>query len=126
MNRIRLRLVRGVDQKIPNSDIVRKKIFRNLNLQRTIWKNLPNYDTIDKKLYVDRLYYHRAGKKELPTKIIVVVDQSGSMLEAMVQTVILASIFAELPKVEVDLLAFDTSYRFNQVCKRPLRSVIKH
>ena len=95
-------------KKVPNPDIVPKKVFRNLDLQRTIWKNLPNYDIQERKLYVDRLYYHRAGKKELPSKVVIVVDQSGSMVEAMVQTVILASIFAQLPKVNVDLLAFDT------------------
>jgi len=95
-------------KKVLNPDIVPKKVFRNLDLQRTIWKNLPNYDTKERKLYVNQLYYHRAGKKELPSKVVVVVDQSGSMVEAMVQTVILASIFAQLPKVNVDLIAFDT------------------
>jgi uncharacterized protein with von Willebrand factor type A (vWA) domain len=38
-----------------------------------------------------------------------VVDQSGSMVNAMVQCTILASIFAGLPNVDVHLLAFDTS-----------------
>ena len=40
--------------------------------------------------------------------MIVVVDQSGSMVNAMVQCTILASIFAGLPRVDVHLLAFDT------------------
>ncbi len=38
----------------------------------------------------------------------MVVDQSGSMLDAMVNCTILASIFAGLPKVEAHLIAFDT------------------
>jgi len=95
-------------RKIPNPDIVPKKVFRNLDVKRTIWKNLPNWNGNDKKLYVDQVFFHRAGKKTLPSKIIVVVDQSGSMVEAMVQTTILASIFAGLPNVEVELFAFDT------------------
>ena len=40
--------------------------------------------------------------------MIVVVDQSGSMVDAMVQCTILASIFSGLPNVDVHLLAFDT------------------
>lgn len=40
--------------------------------------------------------------------MIVVVDQSGSMVDAMVQCTILASIFAGIPNVDVHLLAFDT------------------
>ncbi len=95
-------------RKIPNPDIVPKKVFRNLDIKRTIWKNLPNWNGNDKKLYVDQVFFYRAGKKTLPSKIIVVVDQSGSMVEAMVQTTILASIFAGLPNVEVELFAFDT------------------
>src|SRR5262245_18240799 len=40
---------------------------------------------------------------------MVVVDQSGSMVDAMVQTAILSSIFAGLPRVDVHLIAFDTN-----------------
>ncbi|UJG44106.1 MAG: VWA domain-containing protein [Candidatus Heimdallarchaeum endolithica] len=113
-------------KKVPNPDIVPKKVFRNLDLQRTIWKNLPNYDIQERKLYVDRLYYHRAGKKELPSKVVIVVDQSGSMVEAMVQTVILASIFAQLPKVNVDLLAFDTKViDLTKYVNDPLEALLK-
>jgi hypothetical protein len=38
----------------------------------------------------------------------VVVDQSGSMTDSMVNCTILASIFAGLPKVDVHLIAYDT------------------
>jgi Mg-chelatase subunit ChlD len=92
-----------IDRSVPP-----KRIFRNLDLKRTLWKNLTNWNDKEKRLYVDRLYYHHAAKKKLPTRIIVVVDQSGSMVEAMVQCTILASIFAGLPRVEVHLFAFDT------------------
>ncbi|WP_245567466.1 vWA domain-containing protein [Nocardia vinacea] len=40
--------------------------------------------------------------------MIVVVDQSGSMVDSMVNCTILASIFAGLPKVDVHLIAYDT------------------
>ena len=43
-----------------------------------------------------------------PARLIVVVDQSGSMVDAMVNCTILASIFAGLPRVDVHLLAYDT------------------
>lgn len=92
-----------IDRSVPP-----KRIFRNLDLKRTLWKNLTNWNDKEKRLYVDRLYYHHAAKKKLPTRIIVVVDQSGSMVESMVQCTILASIFAGLPRVEVHLIAFDT------------------
>ncbi|MBI5927997.1 MAG: VWA domain-containing protein [Chloroflexi bacterium] len=91
-----------------NRSIPPKRVFRNLDLKRTIWKNLTNWNDEDKRLYVDRMYYKHTGRKRLPTRLIVVVDQSGSMVDAMVQCTILASIFAGLPDVDVHLLAFDT------------------
>ena len=83
-------------------------MFRNLDLDRTIWKNLTNWSPEEERLYVDRLYYRQTARKTLPQRLIVVVDQSGSMTNSMVNCTILASIFAGLPKVDVHLIAYDT------------------
>lgn len=104
---LRLQVAQTVSGKIDRS-VPPKRVFRNLNLKRTIWKNLTNWNPEEERLYVDRLYYHHTAKKKTPTRLIVVVDQSGSMVDAMVQCTILASIFAGLPNVDVHLLAFDT------------------
>ncbi len=100
---MRQAMSRVQDRRIPP-----RRIFRNIDMKRTIWKNLPNWDPAARRLYVDRLFYRHAAKKSLPTKLIIIVDQSGSMTAAMVQTTILASIFAGLPNVDVALIAFDT------------------
>ncbi|HEY8505356.1 MAG TPA: VWA domain-containing protein [Gemmataceae bacterium] len=93
-----------IDRSVPP-----KRVFRNLDLKRTIWKNLIHYNPGDGRLYVDQLFYRHTASKELPKRLIVVVDQSGSMVDAMVQSAILASIFASLPKVDVHMFAFDTN-----------------
>jgi Mg-chelatase subunit ChlD len=99
------RAARGrIDRSVPP-----KRVFRNLDLKKTIWKNLVNWDARDAKLHVNQLYYRQTGNKVLPKRLIIVVDQSGSMVDAMVQTAILGSIFATLPKVNVNLIAFDTN-----------------
>ncbi|MEU2588577.1 VWA domain-containing protein [Streptomyces avermitilis] len=85
-----------------------KRTFRNLDLDRTIWKNLTNWSPEEERLYVDRLYYRHTARKTTPQRLIVVVDQSGSMVDSMVNCTILASIFAGLPKVDVHLIAYDT------------------
>ncbi|MEV6298969.1 VWA domain-containing protein [Actinoplanes sp. NPDC051861] len=92
-----------IDRSIPP-----KRVFRNLDLDRTIWKNLPNWNPEDERLYVDRLYYRQTAKRVTPARLIVVVDQSGSMVDAMVNCTILASVFTGLPKVDVHLIAYDT------------------
>ena len=85
-----------------------KRVFRNLDLDRTIWKNLTNWSPEEERLYVDRLYYRHTARRTTPQRLIVVVDQSGSMTDSMVNCTILASIFAGLPKVDVHLIAYDT------------------
>jgi hypothetical protein len=95
--------VGALDRSIPP-----KRVFRNLDLDRTIWKNLTNWDPEEERLYVDRLYYRHTARKTTPQRLIAVVDQSGSMVDSMVNCTILASIFAGLPKVDVHLIAYDT------------------
>jgi hypothetical protein len=95
--------VGAIDRSVPP-----KRVFRNLDLERTIWKNLTNWSPQDQRLYVDRLYYRHTARRTSPARLIVVVDQSGSMVDSMVNCTILASIFAGLPKVDVHLIAYDT------------------
>ena len=95
--------VGAIDRSVPP-----KRVFRNLDLDRTIWKNLTNWSPEEERLYVDRLYYRHTARKTTPQRLIVVVDQSGSMVDSMVNCTILASIFAGLPKVDVHLIAYDT------------------
>ncbi|MFI7633023.1 VWA domain-containing protein [Nonomuraea sp. NPDC049400] len=92
-----------IDRSVPP-----KRVFRNLDIERTIWKNLTNWSPEDQRLYVDRLYYKQTARRTTPARLIVVVDQSGSMVDSMVNCTILASIFAGLPKVDVHLIAYDT------------------
>src|SRR5262249_7047242 len=95
--------VGALDRSVPP-----KRVFRNIDLDRTIWKNLTNWSPEEERLYVDRLYYRHTARKTTPQRLIVAVDQSGSMVDSMVNCTILASIFAGLPKVDVHLIAYDT------------------
>jgi Mg-chelatase subunit ChlD len=85
-----------------------RKVFRNLDLKTTLRRNLKNYDEESGKLLVDRVYFYAAERKKKPWHVIVVVDQSGSMLESAIFSAVMASIFAELPAVKTSLVLFDT------------------
>jgi hypothetical protein len=95
--------VGALDRSVPP-----KRVYRNLDLDRTIWKNLTNWSPEEERLYVDHLYYRHTARKTTPQRLIVVVDQSGSMVDSMVNCTILASIFTGLPRVDVHLIAYDT------------------
>lgn len=85
-----------------------RKVFRNLDLKTTLRRNLRNFDPDSGKLLVDQLFFYAAERKKKPWHVIVVVDQSGSMLESAIFSAVMASIFAELPAVKTSLVLFDT------------------
>ncbi len=85
-----------------------RKVFRNLDLKTTLRRNLQNFDSDSGKLLVDQLFFYAAERKKKPWHVIVVVDQSGSMLESAIFSAVMASIFAELPAVKTSLVLFDT------------------
>lgn len=85
-----------------------RKVFRNLDLTRTVHRNLKNYDVPSGRLLVERLYFYAAERKKRPWHVIVLVDQSGSMLESAVFSAIMASIFAGIPAVRTSLVLFST------------------
>lgn len=86
-----------------------RRVFRNLDLKRTLRKNLQRWDASRKLLLVDDVYYFAAERNKRPWHIIVCVDQSGSMLDSAIFSAVMASIFAELPGVRTSLILFDTS-----------------
>jgi Mg-chelatase subunit ChlD len=85
-----------------------RRVFRNLDLKTTLRRNLKNFDRDSGRLLVDRLFFYAAERKKKPWHVIVVVDQSGSMLESAIFSAVMASIFAELPAVKTSLVLFDT------------------
>jgi len=85
-----------------------RRVYRNLDLKRTVRRNLHNFDAPSRKLLVDRLFFHAAERKSRPWHIIVAVDQSGSMLDSAIYSAVMASIFVELPSVRTSLFLFDT------------------
>ena len=95
-------------KKLPNST-TSNKIFKNLDVKKTIRNNLKNYNIEDKTIFVDKLYFNQNIKKYNPWHIIILIDESGSMMDSVIYSSIMASIFANLPYLSIKLIIFDTS-----------------
>lgn len=95
-------------KKLPNS-AASNKIFKNLDVKKTIRNNLKNYNIEDKTIFVDKLYFNQNIKKYNPWHIIILIDESGSMLDSVIYSSIMASIFSNLPYLSIKLVIFDTS-----------------
>jgi Mg-chelatase subunit ChlD len=86
-----------------------RRVFKNLDLRRTIRKNLHNWSDERRRLLVDKVFYFAAEKNKRPWHVVVCVDQSGSMLDSAIFSAVMASIFAELPGIKTSLVLFDTN-----------------
>ena len=95
-------------KKIPNSNTT-NKIFKNLDIKKTIRYNLKNYDIKNKTIFTDKLFFNQNIKKYNPYNIIILIDESGSMLDSVIYSSIMASIFANLPYLSIKLVIFDIS-----------------
>ena len=60
-------------------------------------------------LLSERPLFNARVKRHLPWDVILCVDQSGSMLDSVIYSAVLAGIMASLPAVRVKLVLFDTS-----------------
>ena len=84
------------------------KSSRNIDYKRTIKANLKNFDTEENRLVVDKVYFNDRVKKYNPWNVIIAVDESGSMLDSVIHSAIMAGIFSKLPMLKTNLVIFDT------------------
>ncbi len=87
----------------------RLKVLRNLDWRRTIRANLKNYDRQRKQLVLGELHFWSRVDHQVPWQIVMAVDCSGSMLDSVIYSAVMAGIFKGLPALRVSLIAFDTA-----------------
>jgi Mg-chelatase subunit ChlD len=87
----------------------RLKVAGNFDWRRTIRKNLKNYDADRRRIVVEDLFFFSRIKRHLPWHIIMAVDLSGSMMDSVIYSAVMAGIFNGLPAMKVSLFAFDTA-----------------
>ena len=98
-----------------------QRTFNNTDWRKTIQRNLKNWDTERQRLIADRIFYKQKQKKKSGWHIVVSVDQSGSMLDNLVHSAIMAAIFSALPSVSVSLVMWDTRIvDFSHIADDPL------
>ena len=83
--------------------------LRNLDIQRTIRKNLAHYDRESRRLMLEQVYFNGRVKRYNPWRVILAVDESGSMLSSVIHSAVMAGIFAKLPMLDTRLVIFDTA-----------------
>lgn len=85
------------------------KSAQNFDAPATIRANLKHYDRERRQLVIERPYFNARIKRNLPWDVVLCVDQSGSMMDSVIYSAVIAGIMSALPAVRVRLVVFDTS-----------------
>lgn len=83
---------------------------RDFDVHRTIRANLGHYDPEQRKLSIEDAYFFSRTRRTIDRwQVILLVDQSGSMVRSVVHAAVTAACLWGLPGVGTHLVAFDTA-----------------
>jgi len=88
----------------------RFRIASDLDFRRVLKDNLRHYDPDRRRLTVERLHFFARNQRHMKTwQVILLVDQSGSMLDSVIHSAVTAACLWGLPGIRTHLVAFDTA-----------------
>ncbi len=82
---------------------------RNLDIRKTIRRNLKHYDSESRQLVLQDVYFSNRVKRYCTWRVIIAIDESGSMVGSVIYSAVMAQILAQLPFTDVKLVIFDTN-----------------
>ncbi|GAB4213444.1 MAG: VWA domain-containing protein [Sandaracinaceae bacterium] len=83
---------------------------RNFDFRRTLRANLRRWDPKARRLYLEKAFFFARTKKHLDEwQVILLVDQSGSMVGSVIHSAVTAACLWGLPGIRTHLVAFDTA-----------------
>jgi Mg-chelatase subunit ChlD len=85
------------------------RIARNFDFRRTLKANLQHWSPRQRKLYLERPHFFaRTRRFSERWQIVLLVDQSGSMVSSVIHAAVTAACLWSLPGMKTHLVAFDT------------------
>jgi len=103
------------------------KVAKNFDAKTTIQRNLKYYDPETRKLYIQTPYFYSRIRRQVDRwQIIILVDESGSMMDSVIHSAVTASIFFGIRALRTHLCLFDTSVvDVTQDCTDPVETLMK-
>jgi Mg-chelatase subunit ChlD len=87
----------------------RWKQARDFDMTRTLRANLGHYRPDERRLYIETPHFFGRTRKHVEQwQVILLVDQSGSMVDSVIHSAVTAACLWGLPGVRTHLVAFDT------------------
>ncbi|MBA7934792.1 VWA domain-containing protein [Klebsiella sp. RHBSTW-00215] len=85
-------------------------LARNFDFKNTLRANLKHWDPQRSKLYIESpKFISRIKRHSEQWQLVLLVDQSGSMVDSVIHSAVMAACLWQLPGIRTHLVAFDTS-----------------
>lgn len=103
------------------------RVAKNFDARTTIRRNLSNYDPASRRLYIRQpVFFSRVRRQSDRWQLIILVDESGSMLDSVIHAAITAAIFWGIKSLRTHLVLFDTSIvDVTDHCTDPVETLMK-
>jgi Mg-chelatase subunit ChlD len=103
------------------------KIAKNFDVDTTIRTNLKNFDPDTGRLYIKEPYFHSRIRRQVDRwQIIILVDESGSMMDSVIHAAVTAAIFFGIKSLRSHLVLFDTAVvDVTDQCTDPVETLMK-
>ncbi|MCG8649610.1 MAG: VWA domain-containing protein [Pirellulales bacterium] len=86
------------------------KIAKNFDIETTLRRNLKNYDPDHRRVLVQTPFFYSRVRRQVDRwQMIILVDESGSMLDSVIHSAVTAAVFYSMKMMKVHLCIFDTS-----------------
>jgi VWA domain containing CoxE-like protein len=107
VKKLKLDLINAISGKIDRSTKNNNPKFKEINWNRTIRANLKHYQ-LEYNTIIPELKIGSKRKSHAMKHIILLIDNSASMLESTVYSAVFSSILATIPSVKTTIILFDT------------------
>lgn len=103
------------------------KVAKNFDALTTIKRNLKRFDPESRRIFIETPYFYSRVRRHIDKwQIIIVVDQSGSMLDSVIHSAVTASIFWGIRDIKTHLVLFDTNVvDVTKDCSDPVETLMK-
>ncbi|WP_035285254.1 VWA domain-containing protein [Actinokineospora spheciospongiae] len=86
------------------------RLARNFDFRGTIKANLMHYRPDERRVAIERPRFHSRSRRHVEQwQLVLLVDQSGSMVDSVIHSAVTAACLWGLPGLRTHLVAFDTS-----------------
>jgi Mg-chelatase subunit ChlD len=87
-----------------------QRIARNFDFRLTLRENLHRWDPQRRRLFLEKpVFVSRSRRHSERWEIVLLIDQSGSMVDSVIHSAVMAACLWNLPGMSTRLVAFDTA-----------------